>query len=188
MCDESIRPSLKMGGKSGNKSTFCMSPSRVFFRFFNELGLLRRHIQREHLNKWSPWHKYIRANTMNIEIPEEMGLFAELKTLTENVRERCFRVIWRAADWRRTIQWNEEASQEQRSLVKRRAKKAATNWRRRSGGRRCNGPDNPGAPEALTQLEAQVRDLKSSTHLHSVPTKRGRHRERATWWKSSQTW
>ena len=48
-----------------------------------------------------------------------------------------------------------------------------------------------------TQLEARVRDLKSSTHLHSVPTKRERQRERdaktqagatATWSKSSQTW
>ena len=96
---------------------------------------------------------------MNIEIPEEMSLFAELKTLAENVRERCFRVIWRAADWRRTVQCNEEASQEQRSLVKRRAKKAATSWRRRSGGRRCDGLDNPGAPEALCTTRGTVERL-----------------------------
>ena len=38
------------------------------------------------------------------------------------------------------------------------------------------------------QLEARLRDLGSSTYLHSVPTKRERHRERATWWKSSQRW
>ena len=48
-----------------------------------------------------------------------------------------------------------------------------------------------------TQLDARVRDFESSTHLHSVPTKRERQGERdaktqagaaATWWKSSQTW
>ena len=104
MFDESIRRSLRMGGKSGRGSIFCMFRSRVFSQF-SEIGLLRRHIKREHLYKWSPRQKYMRANTMNIEIPEEMSLFAELKTLAENVRERCFRVMWRAADCRRTVQW-----------------------------------------------------------------------------------
>ena len=52
---------------------------------FDEMGLLRSHIKRQHLNKiWSLRHKYIRANITNIEILEEMSQFAELKTLTEN--------------------------------------------------------------------------------------------------------
>ena len=115
---------------------------------------------------------------MNTEIPEGMSLFAELKTLAENVRERSARVLWRAADWRRTVQRNVEASQEQRSLVKRRAKKAATSWRRRSGGRRCDGLDNPGAPEALYTARGTGERLGVIDVLHSVPTKRERHRER----------
>ena len=96
MFDESIRPCLRMGGKSGRSSIFCMCRTRVFSHF-SEIGLLRRHIKRGHLNKWSPWQKYMRANTMNIEIPEEMSLFAELKTLAENVRERSARVLCRTS-------------------------------------------------------------------------------------------
>ena len=67
----------------------------------------------EHLNKWSPWHKYIRTNITNIDIPEEMSLFAELKTLTQGQQRR------------RTVQWKEEAAQEERSFIKRRAKKSS---------------------------------------------------------------
>ena len=56
----------------------------------------------------------IRANITNIEIPEETSLFAEFKTLTENVHERCSSDLGRAADWRRTVQWKEEGAQEQK--------------------------------------------------------------------------
>ena len=84
------------------------------------MGLLRRHAKHEHLNKWSPWHRCIRANITN---PEEMSLFAELKTLTENVHpERCHGDFRKAADWRRTVQRKEEAAQEKRSFIERRAK------------------------------------------------------------------
>ena len=65
---------------------------------FTDIGLLRRHMKREQLNKWSPWHKYISANIMNIEIPEETSLFTELKTLTENDSERSVRGL-------RRLQW-----------------------------------------------------------------------------------
>ena len=188
---ESIRPSLRMRGKNGHTCIFCMSRSRVFFHF-SEIGLLRRHIKRDHLNKWSPWEKYMRANTMNIEIPEEKSLFAELKTLTENVP---LKMLSRLMEGRRL-----EAHcsvKEQRSLVKRHAKKAATSWRRRSKTRRGgSGRDGPGASEVSAQLEARLRDFESSTYLHSVPTRRERHRERdakrrqflqRNGWKSSQT-
>ena len=69
---------------------------------FNGIVSLRKHMKREHLNKWSPRHKYIRANNTNIKIPEEMSQSAELKTLTENddhQRESCG--LRRAAKWRR---------------------------------------------------------------------------------------
>ena len=56
----------------------CLDPE--CFSLFNEMGLLRRHVKHEHLNKWSPWHRCIRAIITN---PEEMSLFAELKTLTK---------------------------------------------------------------------------------------------------------
>ena len=97
----------------------------------------------------------------------------------------------------RTVQWNEQASQEQRSLVKRRAKRAATSWRSRSGGRRCDGPDNSGAPEALYTTRGTGERLGVIDVLHTAHTKRERHRERgahtqaastATWKKSSRTW
>ena len=58
---------------------------------FNEIGLVRRHIKRDHLNKSSPWQKYKRADI--IEIAEEMSLFAELKTLTEYVHEKSVEVV-----------------------------------------------------------------------------------------------
>ena len=45
--------------------------------------------------------------------------------------ERCFSVLGRAAEWKRTVQWKEEATQEQWSFVKRRAQTATRSWRRR---------------------------------------------------------
>ena len=60
--------------------------------FFNELDLLR-HIKHEHLNTWSPRHKYIRANITNVEFPEEMSLLTEVKIFTEDVHERGFMLL-----------------------------------------------------------------------------------------------
>ena len=115
----------------------------------------------------------MRANTMNTEIPEPSSRLSPKMSVKD-----AFASCEGQADWRRTVQWNEEASQEQRSLVKRRAKKAATSWRRRSGGRRCDGPDNPGAPEALCTTGGTGERLGVIDVLHSVPTKRERHHER----------
>ena len=58
----------------------------------------------------------------------------------ENVHERSFRLPWRAADRHWT---NAETSQEQKSRVKRRTKKAATSWSRRCCGRRPPGWSAP---------------------------------------------
>ena len=44
-----------MGGKDGDRDPFRMSRSRVFL-LLNEMFVLRRQIQLEHLNKWSPKH------------------------------------------------------------------------------------------------------------------------------------
>ena len=83
---------------------------------------------------------YIRANLVNIEMPEEMSLFTKLKTLTENNHERCSNVFRRTAGWRRTA-GKEEAAQEQGDLTERRARKATTCQRRR-GKRRHGGCRN----------------------------------------------
>ena len=39
--------------------------------FFTDMGLLQRHIKYEHLNKWSPGPRYVRANLVTVEIPKE---------------------------------------------------------------------------------------------------------------------
>ena len=54
----------------------------------NETRLLRMHVKQGHLSKWSPRHKYIRADITNIGIPYELKQFNELKVLTENVYQR----------------------------------------------------------------------------------------------------
>ena len=56
---ESIRSSVRLEEKSGNRSTFCMSRPRVQV-LFNEIGLFRRHIKRGHLNKWLPGQVHTR--------------------------------------------------------------------------------------------------------------------------------
>ena len=137
-----------MGGKVRNRSTFCMSRPRLLDQFKRN-GCAKKAHKCEHLNKWSTWNKYIRADITNVQIPQEMSLFTELKTWTENVHERSVRVLWMAADWRRTLQWTSaKGSQEQRSRVMRRTNKASASWRRRSCGRRSAGLDSPGAPES----------------------------------------
>ena len=134
--------------------------------FFSCSTKLLRH-EGTHLNRRFPGHKHIRANITNVEMPEETSLFAELETLTEHVHERDDRDLWRAAGWRRADQWkNVEAVQEEhRNLIKRRAKKAAKNWRRRSKWRRGwggrVGPGNPGVAEP--KVESRVRDLEVAT-------------------------
>ena len=69
---------------------------------FTEMGLLRRHLKYEHLNKWPRRHKYIHANLVNVEIPKETRHFAQLKILDENDRnhnERCGNSFWK---WRKS--------------------------------------------------------------------------------------
>ena len=145
---------------------------------------------------WPFRHKCIRANITGIEVPEEMSLLAELKTLTEHVHERCSGDLWRAADWRRTVQWREEGAQEQKNLIKRRAKKK----QQRAGGEAtgdtdadadADGPGRPGALEALctTRLMGQrlfllkkndiVKEMQDAVRVYSElvtnrPEKRGR--------------
>ena len=52
----------------------------------------------------------MRANVVDVDIPEEISQFAELKTLTEDVGRNA-RVIsgvfCKAAEWRKTDQWRE---------------------------------------------------------------------------------
>ena len=40
--------------------------------FFDEANLQRKHVTHEHLSKWSPRHKCIRADSTNTGIPEEL--------------------------------------------------------------------------------------------------------------------
>ena len=107
-----------------------------------------------------------------------MSLFDELKTSTEHVRERCFRLPWRAADWRCVVQWNEEAGQEQRSLARQVTCEESSN--ELGGGEAKRDTADANVMDLVSQLqlklsvelESRVRDL-----LRSGPTNE-RHRER----------
>ena len=98
--------------------------------------------------------------------------------MIENESERGNRGVRRAVEWRRTIQWTtSETSQEQRSRVKRRTKKASASWRRRNCVRRRAGPDCPGAPEALCATRGAGERSGGIDVLHSVPIEIERNRE-----------
>ena len=74
------------------------------------MSVLRRHIKLEHLSKWSLRRSYRRANVVDVDIPEAVSQFAELKTLTEDVgrNERAVSSVFcKAAEWRKTDQWRE---------------------------------------------------------------------------------
>ena len=110
----------------------------------------RSHIQFEHLSKWSPRHSCVRGYLVDVEIPDEMNQFAELKTLTENVglNERCISsAVDRASEWRKTGPMEGGRSQPGRRGAQPRneVKKKHRTWTRRSkrrNGGRSDGPDD----------------------------------------------
>ena len=60
----------------------------------------------------------MRANVVDVDIPEETSQFAELKASTGDVgrNERVISsVFYKAAEWRKTDQWRGGRSQEQRT-------------------------------------------------------------------------
>ena len=73
----------------------------------------------------------MRANVVDVDIPEEISQFAELKTLTEDVgrNERVIPSVFHKASMRRkTEQWREgEVKQKQRVTS---AKRRQSCWRR----------------------------------------------------------
>ena len=57
----------------------------------------------------------MRANVVDVDIPEEMSLFAGLKTLTEDVGRNegaVSSVFYKAGEWRKTDQMEGGISQE----------------------------------------------------------------------------
>ena len=111
---------------------------------------------------------YVRPNFGEHPKKEEMGHFAELKTLAEYVGDRVIQAasFRRAAEWRRNERVKEsEASQEQRSTTAKRKQNKTPNSRRRSTrrfGRRSDGLDLPSVIKVhcATRL---VRDVESAT-------------------------
>ena len=76
----------------------------------------------------------MRANVVDVDIPEEISQFAELKASTGDVgrNERVISsVFYKAAEWRKTDQWRGGRSQEQRSTrAKRRQSCCEVDWER----------------------------------------------------------
>ena len=112
-------------------------------------------MKREQLNRWSPWHKYISTDIMNIGIPEETSLFTELKTLTENDSERSVRGLRR--------QQNGAAHFNGRQRKPARSRGAASIDATRKH-------ERTGEEEAV---DADVTDLMAQVHLKTLYTTRG---------------
>ena len=145
--------------------------------FFNELDLLQ-HIKHEHQNTWSPRHKYTRANITNVEIPEEMSLFAEVKIFTEDVHERGFMLLSMAHSSAEggsqggAEEPHQTTSQESSNELEKEKQQEDTD----AG---VMNLANPGAAEALCTTGVAGEDLETATKCTLfVRTKRERHRDR----------
>ena len=74
-------------------------PDTKCFCVFVEMSELRRHIKHEHLNKWSPKHRYVHANVVDVQIPKEMSQFEELKGVTiDGGKGFLASRLWRAVE------------------------------------------------------------------------------------------